>query len=141
VPELRSYLPVFPLKLPSAQLGEFDAQGTELWNLSTRLLRDNGDSNQEIPYLLRVLASYMLDAANRGSTSTWANHIRVAKVVLRAAKTCVLQSEHDLGVKMLERAERYLDRTASGEETTPEDMALHGRLKNQYSLLRILLVG
>ncbi|KAF2666798.1 SPO22-domain-containing protein [Microthyrium microscopicum] len=138
-PELRSHLPTFPLKPPSSLLGEFDAQGTELWNLSTRLIRENGDSNQTMPCLLRVFASYMLDGANGGRMGNWENATRVVKVILRATKTCVRFSEYALGVGLLECAGRYFSQTASTTDVTPEDMAVHQRSMDQYSLLQILL--
>jgi hypothetical protein len=150
--ELASHLVTFPLPAPSARRGEFDTIGTELWNISTRLFR-RGDENasassmdKRILCLLRVFSCLLLDSAQEhgvmDKSSTWTNGIRILKVLLKAAKSCAKYDETDWGTKTPEKAADYVIELAMVEETSvsPEDRAILERLRNEFLVMRVMLV-
>lgn len=140
-PEILSLLGSFPLSASAAQSADFDSHGTDIWNLSTRLLRTDRNDGGQIPCLLRVFSCYMLDAADQSKPETWSNAMRILKVLIRAAKTCLQKKQIELAGKMVEMITIYSDSTSKMTDTSPEDIHIRDRLVNQYLLIRILLVG
>jgi hypothetical protein len=140
-PEILSLFGSFPLVAPKSQFSDFDIYGTDLWNLSTRLQRSDCGDGGHISCLLRVFSCYLLDAADQSKAESWANSIRILKVVIRAAKTCIKLKELELATKMLELAVVYLKTTSKITDITPEDVRIHSRLNNENLLMRILLVS
>ena len=142
----------FPLTAPSSHRGEFDSIATDLWNISTRLLRNrdeqspHGTTDKQQLCLLRVFTCFLLDCAQEHNATNisgvWANGIRILKVILKAAKTCITNSETDWGTKMLEKAATYVTELAMREETsiTPEDRTILERLRNEFLVMRVMLV-
>lgn len=136
----------------TAKQAELDRLGTELWNLSTRLRRDETweDSSKEIVArqmrsicLLRAYACLLLDSAGGRSThvSNRKNCIRLMKVALKAAKDCIDGKEMSAATKVLERAAEYEDNLAKGEQK--ENAEQHGvekRLRIEYFAVRTTLV-
>ena len=131
----------FPLIPATTQSGEFETNGTDIWNLSTRLLRTERGDGGRIPCLLRVFSCFLLHGAEQCKSESWSNAIRILKVVLRAAKTCLQQLELPLGTKMLELAAMYLQKASKITDISPEDLEIYTKLSNQNFLLRIILVG
>jgi len=94
VDKLENQIQSFPRNLGSAaaiKYGEFDKTGTALWNMSSRLRRNDDLNNQQTQIVLamaRLYALLMLDCAQRsGGGST--NVARVMKVALKTAKQCL----------------------------------------------------
>jgi hypothetical protein len=132
---------MLPIALNSARLAEFDAKGTELWNLSTRLNRSSETHDKRHLCLLRVFAFNLLDSAHRKQRKTKVNCVRLLKVAFKAAKFCLDGDEVELGVKILERAAAYVVELNSEEsQFTPEDEPVRGRLEAEYYVLRTTLV-
>jgi hypothetical protein len=96
--------------------------------------------------LLRVFSCLLLDSAHEHGvmvkSSTWSNGIRILKVLLKATKSCARYDETDWGTKMLEKAADYVTELAMVEETsvTPEDRAILERLRNEFLVMRVMLV-
>jgi hypothetical protein len=138
----------------TAKREELDRLGTELWNLSTRLRRDdpqlNGKSREDVEHrnralvLLRVFAFLLLDSAGgQGSRSRERKTcIRLMKVALKAAKVCIERDELESAVKVLERAADYqeaLSRDVEADEA--KEAELGGRLRGEYFAVRTTLVS
>jgi hypothetical protein len=155
--ELLSHLVTFPIPLPSSRRGEFDNIATNLWNLSTRLLRSVEASEQtgagaaavdKKPLcLLRVFSCYLLDAAHQPQDNQedqrraagWENNsVRLLKVFLKATKSCTRYGVVDWATKMLERAAAFVGQLIG--RVTGEDGELVERLKNQFLVMRVMLV-
>ena len=126
-----------------AKSTELDSRGTKIWNLSTKLRRDNDPSEtKRLLSLLRVFAVLMLDAARQSGRETLQNGIRVLKVSLKAAKTCLDSGDCDLCLKVLEKAANYESELSKPEDrlTTEDDLA-YKRLSGEYFVMRTALVG
>ena len=95
VDKLESHIRNFPDKLGStatARYGDLDKNGTALWNLCTRLKRNNHPQTQQISVVLvmtRLFAFMMLDAAQSSGNGSFANCVRVMKVALKTARNCL----------------------------------------------------
>ena len=71
--------------------GELDTTGTGLWNTCTRLRRRE-ESNKQISVIImmaRVYAFLILDCAQSSGNGTLNNILRVEKVALKTAKSCL----------------------------------------------------
>jgi hypothetical protein len=77
--------------LPSLRFQDIDNEATVLWNLCTRLRRGHDAETPQFPHMAilmgRVFAFMLLDCA-RGK-GKFANLIRVMKVGLKTAKSCI----------------------------------------------------
>jgi hypothetical protein len=143
LPELQTHLAYFPIVVPASRRGEFDAIGTDIWNLSTRLFRtaeDDSRSDKSTICLLRVFACLLLDTANDAAGGCH-NGVRVLKVVLKAARSCAKEGEFDWGTKMLERAAVYVADLEKDKSDVGDDRIVLERLGNEYLVMRVLLVG
>ena len=135
---------------------EFDRLGTELWNLSTRLRRDepankniaqnNKAQNTSIVCRLRAFAFLLLDSAGSQAVKGRERRacIRLMKVALKAAKVCVLGEELESATKVLERAATYEDLLSSETRDTDaggEELDITKRLRLEYFSVRTALVG
>jgi hypothetical protein len=95
VDKLEHHIQNFPLNLGSAaatKYGELDRSGTALWNLSTRLKRNDDLNNTQILTVLamaRLYALLMLDCAHSSGNGAFTNVARVMKVALKTAKNCL----------------------------------------------------
>jgi hypothetical protein len=138
---LHSHILTLPVALGSARLGEFDAKGTELWNLSTRLNRSNEAYDKKTLCLLRVFSFNLLVSAHRKQSKTSTNCVRLLKVAFKAAKFCLNAIEIERGVKVLERAATLVEEL-NGEfsELAREDEPVRERLVAEYYVLRTTLV-
>lgn len=137
-----------------AKRDELDKLGTELWNLSTRLRRDdpsqNGKTKEDkarsssIVCILRAYAFLLLDSA--GSQMVKGRErkscIRLMKVALKAAKVCTLGQDLESATKVLERAATYEDILANeGQHDKSDDADAANRLRLEYFAVRTALVG
>lgn len=98
---LERQLQTFPTNLGNLAVqkyGLLDSKGTELWNLSTRLRRNDGFHSQKnnsiVVLMMRVYAFLMLDGAQNSGKGTFANAVRVMKLSLKAAKNCIGNAFH-----------------------------------------------
>lgn len=95
VDKLENHIQGFPHNLGSAaaiKYGELDKTGTSLWNLSTRLKRNDDLNNQQTLTVLamtRLYALLMLDCAHISGRGGSTNVARVMKVALKTAKHCL----------------------------------------------------
>ncbi|KAL1652743.1 sporulation-specific protein 22 [Didymella pomorum] len=148
------HLPLTASPAVIAKRDELDRLGTELWNASTRLRRDEPAQNGNITEdkgrasskicVLRAYAFLLLDSAGshpakgRGRSSC----IRLMKVALKAAKVCLLGQELDYARRMLESAASYEGVLANAEQHDDSDEGhVAKRLRLEYYAVRTALVG
>jgi len=107
VDKLENHIQNYPPNLGSAgasKFGELDKSGTELWNLSARLKRNDDLSNAQTLTVLamaRLYALLMLDCAHSSGNGAFANVARLMKVALKTAKSC-------LGMKSIHFSHSYI---------------------------------
>jgi hypothetical protein len=152
VTQLRG-LPLQPSSTLTARQDELDRLGTELWNLSTRLRRDDlahgGKSKDEVARkrrmlcLLRVFSFLLLDsAAAQAKGRPRKSCIRLMKVALKAARVCIDGDEMNNATKVLERAAEYQDILSGDRDSaTREECEAADRLRLDYFAVRMLLVS
>jgi len=133
--------------------GELDKLGTNLWNLSTRLRRDessfNSKQNETIARksralcLLRAFAFLLLASASQPATHDRQRKscVRLMKIALKAAKVCIEGSELSAATKVMERAADYQEALGQGESMAEEETTLVTGLRIEYFVVRMALVG
>ncbi|KAF2639244.1 SPO22-domain-containing protein [Massarina eburnea CBS 473.64] len=144
-------LPLPPSSIVTAKRDELDRIGTELWNLSTRLRREDPKENDKSKddvaqknrclYLLRVFSFFLLDSA-RGQAAKareCKTCIRLLKVALKAAKVCIEGNETTIATKVLERAAEHQEALSEVTGGGDEEAALAGRLRVEYFAVRTAL--
>ncbi|KAF2460211.1 hypothetical protein BDY21DRAFT_334707 [Lineolata rhizophorae] len=148
--DIQDHLKPLPLE-PSAEIApkrdQLERQGTTLWNLSTRLHRqaslDNGHSNSKLVCILRAFACMILESARpQRTTPALAGTIKLQKVALKAARSCIDQTQLELGIKVLERAAIHveeLEKLSQNEGFLDDDERVCIRLRVEYFMLRTLL--
>jgi hypothetical protein len=147
-------LPLPASSIVSARQEDLDKLGTELWNLITRLRRDesanNGKKEDGIAYRRRTLClarcySFLLldSACNRASKDEqYKNCIRLMNVALKAARISIEGNELESATKVLERAAGYQEiLNMKSEGQRDEEAALAGRLQAEYFVVRTTLVS
>lgn len=93
--KLENNIQSFPQSLGSAaaiKYSELDKSGTALWNLSTRLKRNDGVNNRQtltVLAMMRLYALLMLDCAQSSGKGAFTNVARVMRVALKTAKHCL----------------------------------------------------
>ncbi|KAF3046085.1 hypothetical protein E8E12_010940 [Didymella heteroderae] len=147
------HLPLPASPAVTAKCEELDKLGTELWNLSTRLRRDEPAQNDKkkedrhrpssTDCALRAYAFLLLDSAG----SHWMKGrerkscIRLMRVALKAAKVCVLGQDLDNAVRVLGRAALYEDALANaGQRDDSDEGDVAKRLRLEYFTVRTALV-
>jgi hypothetical protein len=135
-----------------AKRDELDKLGTELWNLSTRLRRDepadNGNAKNETAHkkrticLLRNFAFLLLDsAAAQAKDRPQKSCVRLMKVALKAARECINISELLPATKIMERAAEYQDTMSKETDgASRHEGEIAHRLRMEYFALRTMLV-
>ncbi|KAF1852174.1 SPO22-domain-containing protein [Cucurbitaria berberidis CBS 394.84] len=143
-------LPLPASSTTSAKQYELDKLGTELWNLSTRLRRDeagpDGKEKEEtarknrILCLLRAFAFLLLDSAGgQGAKGRQCKScIRLMKIALKAARVSIEGNEPGTATKVLERAAEYQDVLSKAGESGGE-AELADRLRAEYFAVRTTL--
>lgn len=142
--ELSTHIETLPLAPASTsdKKEELDRVGTDLWNLSTHLRRNERSSSGYLPCLLRVFAFLLLDSVQPGTDCGPQNCVRLLKVALKTAKTCLDTVQLDLCAKSLERAARYEEELSkSAAEEWPVEGMVYEKLRAEYFILRTALVG
>jgi hypothetical protein len=147
-------LPLQPSSTSTAKREELDRLGTELWNLSTRLRREEPQTKNKSKentarrgralLLLRVFSFLLLDMGGSHGTKSRERKtcIRLMKVALKAAKVCISGDELDLAVKVLERAADYQEALSQGVNAEEvEEAQLRDRLRMEYFAVRTTLVS
>jgi hypothetical protein len=146
-------LPLLPSSTLTAKQDQLDTLGTELWNLSTRLRRDEpltgSTSKEDVAHKNRALCllrtfSFLLLASSavQAKGLPWKSCIRLMRVALKAARVCMENNELSNSTKILERAAEYQDilsRETDGSGSD-EGEAAH-RLRIEYFALRTALVS
>jgi hypothetical protein len=145
-------LPLLPSSTLTAKQPELDKLGTELWNLSTRLRRDEAATDGKAQEravrrnralcLLRVFAFLVVDSASAHAKGrTQKSCIRLMKVALKAARVCIDHKELMHATKALERAAEYQDVLSTETDCADGDEAEAARrLRLEYFAVRIMLV-
>jgi hypothetical protein len=145
-------LPLLPSSTLTAKQNELDTLGTELWNLSTRLRRDepvsDGKSKEKATdksralCLLRTFAFLLLDSsAAQAKGRPRKSCIRLMKVALKAARVCIEDNELNNAVKILERAAEYQDVLSKQTNGSNGDKGEAGNcLRMDYFAVRTTLV-
>lgn len=156
IEELQAHIRSLPLQASStvtAKRNELDAIGIDLWNLSTRLRRDEPDAALEtgnnairnkMICLVRVFAFLLLDTAGRQAAKgiETKSCIRLMKIALKTAKTCLEFLELDSATKVLERAADYqeiLEKPNDGDKNNVDGVV--GRIRAEYFVVRTTLVS
>ncbi|KAF2689190.1 SPO22-domain-containing protein [Lentithecium fluviatile CBS 122367] len=145
-------LPLQASSTVTAKREELDRLGTELWNLSTRLRRNepqtNGRSKEDATQrsraicLLRVFSFLLLDSAGGQATKGRERKtcIRLIKVALKAAKVCIESNELGSATKVLERAADYQEALSKGVVVDEaEEVEVGDRLRVEYFAIRTTL--
>ncbi|KAH7075854.1 meiosis protein SPO22/ZIP4 like-domain-containing protein [Paraphoma chrysanthemicola] len=144
-------LPLLPSSTLTARQDELDKLGTDLWNLSTRLRRDDAAADgksKEVAArknrtlcLLRAFAFLVLDsAAAHAKGRSRKACIRLMKVALKAARVCTEGNELVYATKILEQAAEYQDiLSKAGAGMDGEEGELADRLRLDYFAVRIML--
>ncbi|KAK6504736.1 hypothetical protein TWF481_006675 [Arthrobotrys musiformis] len=89
-----------------------DSRGTELWNMTTKLLRSEKPSdveNKNTHLKLRHLAYLTLDCAQRTCGRTTQGGLRLVKIAVKAGKTYLDHNEVSLADSVLSNAAKYID--------------------------------
>jgi hypothetical protein len=145
-------LPLLPSSTLTAKQPELDKLGTELWNLSTRLRRDEPTANgkgkdgairkNRALCLLRIFSFLVLDSASAHAKGrTQKSCIRLMKVALKAARVCIEHKELMHATKALERAAEYQDvLSIETDGADSDDAEVARRLRLEYFAVRIVLV-
>jgi hypothetical protein len=135
-----------------ARRDELDKLGTELWNLSTRLRRDesvnNGNAKDKTAHknrmicFLRNFAFLLLDsAAAQAKDRPQKSCVRLMRVALKAARECINVNELLPSTKIMERAAEYQDTMSKETESASGDEGeIARRLRMEYFALRTMLV-
>jgi hypothetical protein len=146
-------LPLLPSSSLTARQDELDGLGTELWNLSTRLRRDepttDGKARDDVEEktralcLLRAFSFLVLDtAAAHAKGRPRKSCIRLIKVALKAAQVCIASKELSHATKILERAAEYEELlTKEGDAATDNEGEIARRLRMEYFAVRTTLVS
>ncbi|KAL6711348.1 sporulation-specific protein 22 [Coniothyrium glycines] len=145
-------LPLPCSSIVATKQAELDKLGTELWNTSTRLRREDakpsgqkkGDAARKngMLCLLRAFAFLILDSA--GGSGSKHRHgkscIRLMKVALKAAKVCIEGNELGTATKVLERGAEYQDSLSKVDHSTSaHERELGDSLRVEYFAVRTTL--
>lgn len=159
--DLQAQIHVLPLSASStlkAKRSELDVLGVELWNLATRLRRDEDTNNSgrdtenlkqrnRALGLLRAFSFLLLDSAGTHAVKgrDRKNCVRLMKVALKAAKCCIENGVLSDATKVLERAAEYQEvlgeGEGEGEKSEDAEAELGERLRVEYFVLRTTLVS
>ncbi|MCJ1382311.1 hypothetical protein MMC17_005424 [Xylographa soralifera] len=118
---------------------DVDEYGTRLWNISSRLKKDEATSIKLV-CLVRVFACLLLDCGHRSTAGSTANVIRVLKSALKTIKLCLDQRHVALAERIAEKAAYYEEilKRCSGDELQ-ELGVLHTDFSSEYIMMRIAL--
>ena len=146
-------LPLLPSSTLTVRQDELDRLGTELWNLSTRLRRDEPAPNSKAKddakeknrslCLVRTFAFLVLDsAAAHAKGRPRKSCIRLMKVALKAARVCITSKELDHATKILGRAAEYQEvLSKEGDVANDDEGEMARRLRMEYFAVRTTLVS
>ncbi|KAH3908764.1 hypothetical protein HBH56_171760 [Parastagonospora nodorum] len=143
-------LPLLPSSTLTTRQDELDKLGTELWNLSTRLRRDETTTNSKTKYdakendralcLVRAFAFLVLDsAAAHAKGRPRKSCIRLMKVALKAARMCITSKEISHATKLLERAAEYQEVLGKEDDAANDESEMARRLRMEYFAVRTTL--
>ncbi|MCJ1397829.1 hypothetical protein MMC11_001025 [Xylographa trunciseda] len=118
---------------------DVDRYGTRLWNLSSRLKKDEATSIQ-LACLVRVFACLLLDCGHRSTAGGIANAVRVFKSALKTTKLCLDQRHIALAERIVEKAAHYEDVLKHFDKNESHEFGtLCNDLSNEYVMMRIAL--
>ncbi|MCJ1432892.1 hypothetical protein MMC27_002250 [Xylographa pallens] len=125
--------------LAAANFRDVDEYGTRLWNISSRLKKDEATSIKLV-CLVRVFACLLLDCGHRSTHGGTANAIRVLKSALKTTKLCLDQRHVALAERIVEKAAHYEEvlKHCDGDELRNFSV-LRIDLSSEYIMMRIAL--
>ncbi|MCJ1250157.1 hypothetical protein MMC30_007383 [Trapelia coarctata] len=116
-----------------------DEEGTKLWNLSSKLKKDEAASSKLI-CLVRVFSCLLLDCGHRSTAGSTPNAIRILKCALKTTKLCLDQGHTALAERIVEKAAYYDELLQQSDTTGHEDGAtLQDDLSREYYVMRVAL--
>ncbi|BFZ64485.1 sporulation-specific protein 22 [Saitoella coloradoensis] len=117
---------------------EMDGLGTELWNLSTKVSRDD-NFDKKVACLLRVVAYLLIESGRRESTGKdTEGAFRILKIANKAARACLDSNALSLATKILERGAAF-QRDLSIAPKCGSLEAEHARCSSEFFVLRTRL--
>ncbi|KAI9739411.1 MAG: hypothetical protein M1818_005099 [Claussenomyces sp. TS43310] len=161
--ELEESIGLFPKSVSLVaenKIEVFDRIGTALWNLCIRFRRSVSNEDfseaQAVMLMARVYAFLLLDCAHSSEKDGMANAVRVMKVSLKTARSCLGKTDpfeyrlslmpilagkrYDLAVRVLEKAALYGEHlTNLHGQVTSEDTEINAKLSSEYLVLRMAL--
>ncbi|KAF2804066.1 SPO22-domain-containing protein [Mytilinidion resinicola] len=153
--DLQAQITSLPLPASSAlnaKRDELDKVGTELWNTSTRLKREESREGlgKKVLCLLRAFAFLLLESAAAGlkrkgtagaDSKDEGAVVRLMKVALKSSRVCLEAGMVDVCSKVMERAATLEEELAAEKdaETGPESDEANRRLRVEYLVLRSAL--
>ncbi|KAL2351922.1 meiosis protein SPO22/ZIP4 like-domain-containing protein [Cryomyces antarcticus] len=142
---LKGSFPISKAFTTATRSEQLDKLGTNLWNIATRLRRDNDETDKKALCSLRVFAFFLLVGAQRPSSEpspeSFRNEIRLLKVSLKGAKFCLDHKQIDLCQEVLERAAVLEEELAKDQsQADSDDVEVCARLTAEYWVLRTALV-
>lgn len=130
---------------------DLDRGGTDLWNLCTKLRREIGEesegtarANKKLISRCRYFAFLLIDLARRrplGEVEEGVGDVvRLVKIALKAARSCVDEGELGVSLKALQKAGDYIEGLVGrGGHDGDLDEELRG-LEVEYFILRTVQV-
>ncbi|KAL0941625.1 uncharacterized protein CTRU02_204388 [Colletotrichum truncatum] len=143
--------PELPAGKARKQKSELDRLGTELWNLCTRLRRDDisgaHPSRKKLLLQSRAFAFFMIDKARFSKDDSAKDKVSLAELVhlmrlaLKAGKMCIDDDNTRLAGAICLKGSDY-NTALAGLQTTisgPDDLAECKRLSSEYFIMRTAL--
>ncbi|OLN95249.1 Regulator of drug sensitivity 2 [Colletotrichum chlorophyti] len=127
---------------------ELDRKATELWNLCTRLRREDlpaaTPTRKKLMLRSRALAFFMIDVARGGvaaAKTQLADVVHLMKLALKTGKTCLDDDNTRLASLVFQKAAAYNAALGKMQEEMlgPDDLAECKRLEVEYFIMRTAL--
>ncbi|QVM05629.1 hypothetical protein D8B26_000336 [Coccidioides posadasii str. Silveira] len=129
-------------RVPESSAREaLDAMGTKLWNACTRSMRKDGLADDIVKFLsqVRAFAFLILECAATRQRDDCSDEIRLLRTALKTAKSCIVLSQFDIGLKILEKAALREEKLSTECSNAGERDDISLKLSAEYYILRIHL--
>ncbi|KAI9826189.1 MAG: hypothetical protein M1819_007445 [Sarea resinae] len=139
--DLQRHITDFPTRFSASSLvfEDIDTRGTNLWNLATRLNReDTQKARTAVSLAARMFALLLLDCAQQSPGGTVQNCLRLLKVAIKTAKHCLDHTRLDLCAKASQKATKYEDEISHADGFAI-DASIRTRLSHEHFVLRLAL--
>ncbi|KAI9832360.1 MAG: hypothetical protein M1826_002046 [Phylliscum demangeonii] len=143
IADLQHQINGFPLSNSAfgvAKAAELDARGTALWNLSTRMKRNERQaSDKTVLCLVRIFAFLVMDYAQQTAVQTPPGCVRLLKVALKTARVALDTEGLDwrFGTLVLEGAAHYEAELSKVVEQS--EAARYEQLSAEYFIVRTVV--